>query len=245
MRIGAAVCGAAMALTAVAGAEVVVLTPVHDATMIQENDALANGRGLGLFAGNIGIGPGYARRALLQFDVSSIPANAIITRVDMTLTLTRTNVASGNQPVSLHRVTRGWNEGPSHQGNVNGQGSFAQIGDVTWSHTYFSDQFWTTPGGDFGPVSASRLVGTQLGAYTWASTPGLIADVQSWISAPSQNFGWAMLGNEAIATTAKRFASREAGGSQRPQVLIEYVIPAPASLALAGLGLLAGARRRR
>jgi len=234
-----------MAMAAVASAEIVTLTPVRDATMIQENDALANGRGLGLFAGNIGIGPGFARRGLIQFDVSAIPANAIVTRVDLTLTLTRANVASGNQPVSLHRVTRGWNEGPSHQGNINGQGSFAQIGDVTWSHTSFSTQFWTTPGGDFGPVSASRLVGTQLGAYTWASTPGLIADVQSWIASPTQNFGWAMVGNEAIATTAKRFASRETSGSQRPQVVIEYIIPAPATMALGVLGLMTSARRRR
>ncbi len=235
---------ALMVSTAAACADVVTLFPTKDATMIQENDQIANGRGLGVFCGNIGIGAGYARRGLFQFDLSSIPAGATITRVELALTLTRT--VNGNQSCSLFKVLTAWNEGPSHQGNINGQGSFAQSGDVTWSHTNFATQFWANPGGDMAPAaSAMTTVGSALSTYTWTSA-GLVADVQSWLSAPATNFGWLLKGNEATATTSKRFASRETGGSQRPRVLIEYTpIPAPASAALLGLAGLMTARRRR
>ncbi|GJQ29546.1 MAG: hypothetical protein HBSAPP03_14300 [Phycisphaerae bacterium] len=231
-----------------ASGTVITLNPVKDATIIQENSAIANGAGLGLFAGNIGAGVGFARRGLVQFDVSSIPAGSTINSVSVVLTLTKVNSGSAPTQISLFRVTNGWSEGPSHAGNANGQGSFAQAGDVTWEHTLFNMMFWNNPGGDFVPTpSATQTIGQSLVAYTWASTPTLIADVQGWVNNPGTNFGWLLKGNEAIATTTRRFASREVSTvTQRPKVIIDYTpVPAPSALALAPLAGLAACRRRR
>lgn len=235
-------------LPAMAAGDVVTLTPVKDATIIQENSGFANGKGLGLFAGNIGAGVGFGRRALLQFDTSGIPAGSTINSVNVVLTVTKVHASATPTEMALFRLITGWNEGPSHAGNSSGQGSFAEPGDVTWNHFYFNDQFWATPGGDLAAVaSASRIVGTSLTANTWATTPALVADVQGWVNTPASNFGWLLKGNEAAATTTRRFASREHGTSAvRPKLIIDYTpVPAPAAtaLALAGLGL--AARRRR
>jgi hypothetical protein len=82
-------------------------------------------------------------------------------------------------------------------------------GDATWLHTFYPGSQWSTPGGDFvATISASKTVGAA-GAYTFASTANLVADVQMWLDTPAQNFGWIVRGNEASSGTAKRFSSRE------------------------------------
>lgn len=227
---------------------VVTLNPQKDATIIQENSAIANGSGLGLFAGNIGAGVGFARRGLVQFDTSGIPAGSTINSVSVVLTLTRAHATATPTDIGLFRIITGWNEGPSHAGSSSGAGSFAVTGDVTWAHTYFSDQFWTTPGGDIaGVASAIRTIGTTLTAYTWNTNAALVADVQAWVNNPGTNFGWMLKGNEAAATTTRRFASREvSNASQRPKVIIDYTpVPAPGAIAMAGMGVVLAARRRR
>ena len=57
--------------------------------------------------------------------------------------------------------------------------------------------------------SASQTI-DQNGLYTWGSTAGMVADVQSWLDDPGSNFGWIILGDEGTSLpTAKRFDSRE------------------------------------
>lgn len=76
--------------------------------------SLSNGAGQYLFAGNTA--QGALRRALLAFDLSNLPANAQLTRAALTLTLSRTNSFSGDQPHTLHRVLAAWGEGLSDAG---------------------------------------------------------------------------------------------------------------------------------
>ncbi|MDX2130873.1 MAG: DNRLRE domain-containing protein [Planctomycetota bacterium] len=224
---------------------VVTIPVAQDATIIQENGAIANGQGLGLFVGQTGAD--FTRRALVRFDLSSIPAGSTINSVSFAMNLTRAQ--SGSYAVALHRLTAGWNEGPSHVGNDNGQGSFAQTGDVTWTHrTFGAGPLWTTPGGDFvEQASASRTIGTALTAYTWTSTPLLVADVQAWLDAPATNFGWIIRGSETQFMSARRFASGEfSSPAQRPRITIDYTpVPSPGGWGLVGAGCLLAARRRR
>lgn len=246
----AGACGAvllALGIARASGAETITLNPIADATLIQENGALANGRGLGLFAGNIGAGVGFARRGLVEFDTGAIPPGSIITGVSLTLTMTRANSNSGAVSIGIHRVASEWTEGPSHAGSVNGQGAPAQPGDTTWTHRTFGGALWTSPGGDFANLaSATRTLGTGLGAYTWASTPRMVADVQGWLASPGSNFGWMLVGDESTFTTTRRFASREVGNvSQRPRLVVEYTVPGPWSAGLAAVGGLLGIARRR
>jgi hypothetical protein len=55
----------------------------------------------------------------------------------------------------------------------------------------------------------------------------MVADVQSWLDGPGGNHGWALLGDESIGGTAKRFDSRgNPDPSLRPELLIDYTPPA-------------------
>jgi hypothetical protein len=105
------------------------------------------------------------------------------------------------------------------------------VGDATWIHTFFPDQFWVVPGGDFGAVaSASAVVGGP-GPYTW---DGLAADVQSWLDNPGSNFGWIVIGDESMLDSVRRFASGQYPViSERPVLTVDYTPPAEAPLVLA------------
>ena len=71
-------------------------------------------------------------------------------------------------------------------------------------------------------MSASQSVGA-VGTYTWASTPQMVADVQSWLNDPATNFGWLVKGDETTNITAKRFESSESGSP--PALTINYTPP--------------------
>lgn len=239
-----------------AAAETQVLTAVADATLVQEpTGALANGAGTNLFAGRVGANAGSTlRRALVRFDLSALPPGAIVQSASFTLNLTRSRFA-GDLPMSLHRVTAAWNEGPAL--TPTGIGEPSQPGDVTWLHRNFPSQFWSTPGGDFvAQASASRIVSSVGGPKVWESTPQLVADVQSWVNQPADNHGWILLGFEGSGTSAKGFSTRETALPQeRPQLVVQYTLPAPVEAAgdvplppwawlMLGGGLLGLARRR-
>jgi spore coat protein A, manganese oxidase len=158
-------------------------------------------------------GSGQSRRALIQFDLTGIPTNATITAV--TLTMNNDRGKSGTQAIALHRTLAGWGEAGSNSDVDPGKGAAAASGDATWSHRSYPATTWSTAGGDHAsPASASTGVGNS-GNYVWSSAQ-LVADVQQWVTAPSSNFGWIAIGNEAAKATARRFRSRT---SAAPPVL--------------------------
>jgi hypothetical protein len=94
-------------------------------------------------------------------------------------------------------------------------------------------------------------------SHTWLSTPALVSDIQSWLSNPATNFGWALINaGEGTSQSVKAFYSRSAtqnssGGTLdpawRPLLTVTYVIPEPASvlvLVLGGTLAFAGVRQR-
>jgi hypothetical protein len=98
----------------------------------------------------------------------------------------------------------------------------ALAGDPTWIHASFESDAWGTPGGDFDPAitAVSTIAGE--GRYRWEG-PGLATDVQSWLDAPSTNFGWIAVGREDAPQTSKRFLSREAAAPEsRPALTIVF-----------------------
>lgn len=211
----------------------------HDNTIFSDLTSNSNGSGSGVFVGNNQ--QGGVRRGLISFDVSAIPAGSTITSVTLSMTMAQT--VGGNINVALHRVTSAWGEGTS---NGSGQGAAAQAGEATWTDRMFGVNPWAAAGGDFvAGASAFKSIGG-VGTYQWASTPALVADVQGWLTNPSTNNGWIMIG-DAVNGGAKRFNSRESGDERFvPSLSVEYtIVPGPASLALvAGAGLMMGRRRR-
>lgn len=199
----------------------------------------SDGAGPTMFTGKVkdadadpgaGIRPAV-RRAVLAFDIAgSIPAGSTITGVQLTLYADKVKQTTAFN-VTLRRLLSNWGEGTSNTGNSQqGRGEIPTAGDATWHHTFYPGQFWTLPGGDYSPTnSAIRTVGNT-GFYTWGSTSGMVADVQSWLNSPSQNFGWIVQGDETQVETAKRFATRESAGSTggvswKPRLVVTYTTP--------------------
>ncbi len=192
-------------LPTVAGADVTTVTASKDNTLIETPVGNSNGAGDGIYAGRVSfLGGGTRRRAVLAFDVSSIPSNATIDSATVTLAMVGTSNPA-DQAITMHRLAPGnWGEGGSNGG---GQGALAQAGEATWLYREISTAAWTTPGGDFtASASATQTVG-DLGTYIWSGA-GLAADVQAWVTSPASNAGWLMVGGEASEGTVKKFSSR-------------------------------------
>jgi len=194
-------------LAAVPAAAIVAnLSPAQDNTIFQDSGTLSNGAGSWIFAGKNNDGTsGFARRALIRFDLSAIPSNATITAV--TLTLYNDRGKSGSQMVTLYAASVAWGEGTSNSDTDPGKGAPATTNDATWTHRLYPGTTWSTAGGDHvATPSAVTSVGNS-GVYNWISAQ-MTADVQQWVSNPSTNFGWLIIGSEAAKATARRFYSR-------------------------------------
>jgi hypothetical protein len=187
---------------------------------------VSNGKGIYFFAGKTGNATNSLRRALVAFDLTSIPSNATITSATYSMALSQAGPSTAGANISLNKVSRDWGEGASNAGSPGGQGAAAQTGDATWIHAFFNTSFWTNPGGDFSPTaSATTFVQTEGTVYEWSGS-GLLADVQSWVSNPANNFGWIILGNEADAGSADRFNSRE-NTVNPPRLTLTFQTAAP------------------
>jgi hypothetical protein len=198
-------------------------------------------------------------RALIQFDLSSIPAGSVITSVLVTLTVTRQpdpdqHLGPQNSDFSLYTVLRPWGEGTGS----NVTGSLANTGDATWNAAQYGvpNGAWTAPGGQIGsdfatnPSATSSVAG--LGSYIWGSSDQLVSDAQSWLDDPTSNYGWVLIDNSQVLPnpegTARRFSSKEesGGGIPPPELTITYTsTPEPGMTFLVGLGTVLCVMRRR
>jgi cysteine-rich repeat protein len=222
-------------------ADTVTLQPIKDNTLYEPiaQDGFADrsdGAGPTMFVGRVkdadaDPGPGTRaalRRGVLAFDIAAnIPAGATINSVQLFLYCDKVATTTARS-VALRRLTSNWGEGTSNTGSSQqGRGEPPTTGDATWHHTFYPSQLWIAPGGDYaGSISASLSVGNT-GFYTWGSTSGLVADVQGWLSNPSQNFGWVVIGDESTTQTTKRFGTRENTGSTsgvtwKPRLVVQY-----------------------
>lgn len=217
-------------------ADVVEIGAMKDNTLYEDpTGAQSNGAGERFFAGFTALDE--IRRGLIAFDVAgAVPAGSTIDNVSLTLNMSRTIV--GLEPVALHRALADWGEGASDAPGQEGIGTFPDTGDATWLHTFYPNDFWITPGGDFDPVaSASQDVGG-IGPYTWSSA-AMVTDIQTWLDNPALNYGWVVVGNENSSPTAKRFDTREnVDSAVRPVLTIEFT-SAPDVPAASGTGLVA------
>jgi hypothetical protein len=234
---------ACTAFSAAALADQASLTSIKDNTLFEEpTGVFSNGAGVYMFTGET-ISNG-SRRGLVAFDVASvIPAGSIIDSVTLRMYCSR--ATAGTRLTELHRVLQNWGEGASDAGEPGGGGGISEPGDATWIHTFFPDQFWNAPGGDYSPASSGETSLGGIGFYNW-STTDMRSDVQSWLDSPGGNFGWLLLGLEDMGRSAKRLNTHEHTDAQtRPTLIVNYTIPEPTSLLafVAGAALLLARRR--
>lgn len=224
-------------VTSTVHADVVSVFPSRDNTLYEsQTGALSNGVGEFVFSGRTL--QNSLRRGVMFFKLDAvIPPGSTITGVSLTLNLT----LSQGTPADFHlqRLTANWGEGTSNAGTPGGQGAPSTTNDATWIHTFFSTQFWATPGGDFSStVSATTNVIGNVGPYTWSSAQ-MAADVQNWVNTPGSNFGWIIRGDETTSQVAARFGSREnTNPTLRPVLEVTFTpVPEPGTMLLTGLGL--------
>lgn len=201
------------------------LQAIKDNTLYEdESGSLSNGAGQYIFAGKTSAE--LLRRALIAFDVSSIPPCATISSVKLQLHMSMAPIGASPNQFELRKTLTNWGEGLSDAGKPGGGGALAESGDATWIHTYYDTAFWDRSGGDFSPVtSSSTTVGTSQGFYTFNSTAEMIADVQDWLNNSQNNFGWGLLGDDSDLRTARRFDSRNNSTIEyRPKLIVEYTL---------------------
>lgn len=197
---------------------VVSLNPVKDNTLV-ENATGSRSNGAGDIFVGLNNDMNRIRRGLLAFDIAgNVPSGATINSVSLTMWANRTQV--GDQTIELHKALADWGEAGS---SGRGSGGNAELGDATWLHTFYDNQFWANAGGDFSPLaSGAQLIGESGAAYSWGSTGQMVDDVQGWLDDPSANFGWVLVGDES-QRSSKRFDSRESSNAaRRPLLTIDY-----------------------
>lgn len=193
----------------------VTLNAVKDNTIFSEGSK-SNGSGTYLFAGKTEATVNGTRRALIQFDLSSIPANATITDVKLQLTGSK-QAATG---VEAHRITTIWGEGNSKATGEEGGGATPSINDATWTSSNFNTVTWNKAGGDFLALVSGSANVNQGAVATWTG-PGMLKDVQDWVAGQASNFGWILIGDESANGTAVRMNSRE-NASGKPALVVTY-----------------------
>ena len=192
-----------------------VLTPVADTGLSQFGPAVNFGGEIDFVAGAQGPSANNAiNRGLVRFDFSSLPAEATILSAQLALSVHQSPLNAPSASFSLHRALVDWDEmnatwlerQPDTAWNDVGAGGAADAADT---------------------VSAAQMIGG-ISDYTFGPAPGLVADVQFWLSHPTDNRGWLVrTDDESLPRSARRFSSRETALGTPPRLTIEYTTPEP------------------
>ena len=185
-------------------------------------------------------------RAMFRFDLTTLPAGAVVTDAQVLLTVTTIpdpdqHGGPVNSDFGLHRLFVSWGEGTGS----NATGSGAQAGNATWNQRHFGSTGWASPGAligvDYAETPSATTFVSIRGDYLWGSSAGLVDDVKAWQLDPAANFGFILVSqNEAALGTGRRFGSKEQpGGLISPaQLVVTYtVVPEPAVAGLWFIGL--------
>lgn len=230
---------AALVVTTASNADLVVLDSIAHGTLYETTGSpLANGLGSHLFAGNNG--QDLTRRGLVRFDVGSLGPDVVVTSATLRLHVSQANAAADD--VFLHRVLSDWGVGTTDAPGGEGGGGAATAGSATWNDAFYDTTPWANAGGDFAGTASAIAEVEGNGWYEWSGA-GLASDLQAMVDGGLGDFGWILLGNESMASTAKRFDSMFAAEEFRPELVVEFsVVPGPS---VASLLVLAGFRARR
>jgi PKD repeat protein len=212
-------------LTIVSDTETLMVNPSADTTIYENPAGNSNGAGVdfvvGKPAGTVSTDPveNFSRRALLRFDVSSIPSGSTINSATMQITSDTPVATTGTQTIRIHRVTEAWTEGTA--GGAAGIGSATAGGGATWINRSFSTA-WSSAGGTVAAFTSSF---TSVSTPTTHTSGSLASDVQLWVNGTANN-GWQLRNsNEANSSTAKKFDSRT--GTTPPVLTVVFKRPLP------------------
>lgn len=151
-----------------------------------------------------------AKRAILEFNLSSIPADQNIDNAVLMLYMYNDGPGA-DVNITAHRITRSW---------VEGTRGYTDNG-ATW-RKYDGTSDWNTYGGDYDSgVEALTTTNTQNQWYEWNITD-LVSD---WYDGTYTNYGVLLKGEDETgdANRRKRFRASDYGtATQRPKLIINY-----------------------
>lgn len=174
-----------------------------DCTLASEAYASTSLCGGRLYVGATSESPHSVGRALLRFDVSDIPADAVIVNSGLKLWFEGVEESSGTIEVEAFPLSRSFTE------------------DATWN-TYDGTHSWTTPGGDFSPTLAGRQTMRPEWAGGWV-TIGFDPLVEQWIQHPSSNDGIVLKAHSESTVGYDAFVQTDDGeGLGEPNMDIVY-----------------------
>jgi hypothetical protein len=151
-------------------------------------------------------------RALIRFDLSQIPANAVVRSAELKLIVVR---APNALPYTfhLHRMLTPWAEGADWS---------LATATVPWAAP------GTQAGSDYLTNSATAVARSTVDGFFALFTPSasLQDDVQTWIQRPASNHGWIVISEgENVLRSARHLGSSES--QFPPQLTLTYEIPSP------------------
>jgi len=193
-----------------ARADSITNLPIADTAIRDAAPDLNQGTAAALPVGDSQTGTVH-NRGLFKFDLSNLPANAVIT--DATLRLTVIQSGTPDASYDLNRLLVDWSET-----------------NATWNNRLASTP-WTNPGGapnsDYVLNASATATLQSTGDSTDFSSAGLVSDVQAWLDNPGTNFGWMLIATGDAQGTGKQVASREEGDAA-PLLIIQYTVQSQA-----------------
>ena len=148
---------------------------------------------------------GDLQRALFQFDLSSIPACAIISSATLKLQCT---AIGGLLNVAVYQLQEDWTEGTQN----------GAAGVANWNQRMTGTN-WTSAGGTFNSTAEDTINTNSTGQHTWDIT----TLVQDWVSGAKSNYGVMVGSPDGGGNRTATYSSRE--GSTVPVLEVTYTIP--------------------
>lgn len=187
-------------------ANVTIQPPVADAYVISENPDANYGTGTGLYIGESNTGVDYVRKAVMKFDLTSIPSTAIITLAQLGIYYYDKDAGTdwSNTP-TIYRLTSAFGETT-----------------VTW------DTFPTNDSINIGSTTINQST-----SYGWITITLSNVKFQELINGTMTNYGFLLYDTSEVANNCIIVYSREyATTTLRPKLYIEYTLPGMSSVAV-------------
>lgn len=180
-------------------------TSGKDTWLSQDGPTANDGAGSTMDA--IKTGGSTFRRILVEFDLSSIPVDAVIVSADLELTA---RISYTGVDVGVYRITAPWLED-----------------QATWNIASTGNP-WSSAGGDYqsGAVTVVNPGSVTDGSLVVFDVTSL---VQSWVDGSVSNYGFLLkLTDEAASAPDRGLPSHSSGASTsgyRPALVVDYVVP--------------------
>ncbi|WP_224373037.1 DUF3616 domain-containing protein [Hyalangium versicolor] len=178
----------------------------RDAMIEEENSDTNHGSDTSISAsGDTPAGSGNENYILLKWDVSSIPANAIVRSASIVVTVSD----KADQSYDFYELTREWTES-----------------QVTWKEADSSTD-WASNGadgaGDRNTASLGFIKASATGTYTVTLNAQGLAAVQKWVTTPSSNHG-VIIANKDNDNRLEIRSSEYSTKSSRPKLTVSWEV---------------------